>query len=77
MMKEFVKIAPKHVFDAFSEPTGRPSSAEEQAYPLIFLNSGAAGFISGHALMVDGGFVGGVNSREIDVKKLLAAALGA
>jgi hypothetical protein len=75
MMNDFVKVAPKQVFDAFSQPTGRHATAAEQAYPLIFLNSDAAGFISGHALMIDGGFVGGVNSGELDVQKLLAAAM--
>ena len=75
MMKEFVKIAPQKVFDAFNEPTGRYSGPAEQAYPLVFLNSDAAGFVSGQVLSVDGGFVGGVISREIDVQKLLGSAL--
>jgi NAD(P)-dependent dehydrogenase (short-subunit alcohol dehydrogenase family) len=74
MMKEFVKLAPLKVFDVFAEPVGRQATPEEQAYPLIFLNSGAAGFISGHALMVDGGFIGGVTTGELDMNKLMAEA---
>ncbi|MGQ0534373.1 MAG: coniferyl-alcohol dehydrogenase [Caulobacteraceae bacterium] len=74
MMDDFVKVAPKQVFDAFSQPTGRHATPAEQAYPLIFLNSDAAAFISGQTLMVDGGFVGGVASGEIDVQKLVAQA---
>lgn len=74
MMDDFVKVAPKQVFDVFSEPTGRPSTPAEQAYPLVFLNSDAAAFISGHALMVDGGFVGGVQTGVIDVQAMLANA---
>lgn len=74
MMDEFVKIAPARVFDVFSEPVGRMSTAEEQADPMIFLNSDLARFVSGHALMVDGGFVGGSVTGVIDVQKLLAGA---
>ena len=46
---------------------------EEQADPLLLLNSEAARFVSGHALMVDAGFVGGVLTGQIDVQSRLAA----
>jgi NAD(P)-dependent dehydrogenase (short-subunit alcohol dehydrogenase family) len=72
MMDEFQKIVPGKVFDIFNEPVGRYSTASEQADPLVFLNSDAARFVSGHALMVDGGFVGGVITGLIDVQKMLA-----
>ena len=75
MMSEFVKVAPKQVFDAFSEPVGRMSTAEEQAYPLVFLNSDAACFVSGLAMPVDYGFTGGVNTGVLDVQKLIAQAM--
>jgi NAD(P)-dependent dehydrogenase (short-subunit alcohol dehydrogenase family) len=74
MTDHFVKVAPKKVFDTFCEPTGRYSTSEEQALPLVFLNSDAAAFISGQALMVDGGFVGGVTTGVIDFQKLMSAA---
>lgn len=74
MSEHFVKVAPKQVFDAFSEPVGRMSQADEQAWPLVFLNSEAAGFLSGVALPVDYGFTGGVSTGVIDMQKLLADA---
>ncbi|MBV9995870.1 MAG: coniferyl-alcohol dehydrogenase [Caulobacteraceae bacterium] len=74
MWDHFVKVAPKQVFDAFSEPVGRMSEPQEQAYPLVFLNSEAACFVSGLAMPVDYGFTGGVNTGVIDVQKLLARA---
>ena len=44
----------------FKEKVGRDgSTAEEQAYPLVFLNSDAASSISGHVLTVDAGYAGG------------------
>jgi len=75
MMDHFVKVAPKQVFDAFSEPIGRMSQPAEQAHPLVFLNSEAAGFVSGVALPVDYGFTGGVQTGVLDVQKLLATAM--
>lgn len=75
MMDEFVKIAPKQVFDAFSEPTGRHSTPAEQAWPLLFLNMEAAAFVSGLALPVDGGFVGGIQTGVLDMQQLLARAM--
>jgi NAD(P)-dependent dehydrogenase (short-subunit alcohol dehydrogenase family) len=74
MMDEFVKIAPAKVFDVFSEPVGRHSTASEQADPLVFLNSEAARFVSGQAMTVDHGFVGGVITGVIDVQKKLSEA---
>ena len=71
MMNDFVKIAPARVFEVFAEPIGRLTTPEEQADPLIFLNSDLARLVSGHALMVDGGFVGGVVTGVIDVQKML------
>ena len=70
-MNDFVKIAPARVFEVFAEPIGRLTTPEEQADPLIFLNSDLARLVSGHALMVDGGFVGGVVTGVIDVQKML------
>ena len=69
MMDEFVKVAPASAFEIFSQPMGRLSTPSEQADPLLLLNSEAARFINGHALMVDGGFVGAVNTGVIDMSK--------
>lgn len=72
MMKDFERIAGQAVLDVFALPSGRQATAEEQAWPLIFLNSAAAGFISGVCLPVDGAFTGGVNTGLIDVQALIA-----
>jgi NAD(P)-dependent dehydrogenase (short-subunit alcohol dehydrogenase family) len=41
--------------DDIPKPLGRVSTAEEQAAVLVFLNSRAAGYITGQVLWVDGG----------------------
>ena len=38
-----------------SRPIGRESTPEEQAWPLVFLNSEAASYVNGANLVVDGG----------------------
>jgi NAD(P)-dependent dehydrogenase (short-subunit alcohol dehydrogenase family) len=67
------KITPDAMIDIFTQPINRRSRPEEQAAALAFLNSEAASYISGVALPVDGGFMGGVISGELD----LAAMFGA
>jgi len=44
--------------DTIPKPLGRVSEPAEQAAPLVFLNSKAAGYITGQVLWVDGGNVG-------------------
>jgi NAD(P)-dependent dehydrogenase (short-subunit alcohol dehydrogenase family) len=41
--------------DGFPKPLGRVSNPAEQAATLVFLNSAAAGFVTGQVLWVDGG----------------------
>ena len=74
MMPDFEKVAGKGVIDVFTIPSGRRSTPAEQAYPVLFLNSDAATYINGHCLPIDGGFMGGVCTGEIDVQALLAQA---
>ena len=45
--------------DDIPKPLGRVASPAEQAAPLVFLNSAAAGYITGQVLWVDGGNVAG------------------
>ncbi|KLO30483.1 3-alpha-hydroxysteroid dehydrogenase [Mycolicibacter heraklionensis] len=45
--------------DGIPKPLGRVASADEQAAPLVFLNSPAAGYITGQVLWVDGGNISG------------------
>jgi len=77
MRDHFTKTTTETVLNVFAEPMGRQSTAAEQAYPLIFLNSDAAAFVNGHALMVDGGFTGGATVGAIDVPALLQRAVAA
>lgn len=78
MMRDFEIVATADLVDVFTQPINRRSTPEEQAYPLIFLNSDAASFINGHALNVDGGFVGAVATGAIDlqaaIEKVMAPA---
>jgi NAD(P)-dependent dehydrogenase (short-subunit alcohol dehydrogenase family) len=56
MLEEIEKVTPTAVIDTIAEPFGRRSQPQEQAYPLVLLNSGAASYINGVVLAVDGGF---------------------
>lgn len=73
MMPAFEQVMGKDYMDRFPKPIGRNARAEEQAYPLLFLNSDAASYISGHNMMVDGGFLGAMMTGQIDVSVLMPA----
>jgi len=73
-MKAFEASTPKSVLDAVLEPIGRRSTPEEQAGPLVFLNSDAASYINGLALPVDGGFMGGAATGQIDLRAMMGMA---
>lgn len=45
--------------DEIPKPLGRVASPGEQAAPLVFLNSSAAGYVTGQVLWVDGGNLAG------------------
>jgi NAD(P)-dependent dehydrogenase (short-subunit alcohol dehydrogenase family) len=74
MMPHFVASAGQETIDAYVGPVARLSSAEEQAWPLVFLNSPRASFINGESFTVDGGFFGAVQTGQMDLSKLAAAA---
>jgi len=59
MMPHFVEHVGKSFMDNFPKPIGRNSTADEQAWPLAFLNSPAASYISGENLFTDGGIMTG------------------
>jgi NAD(P)-dependent dehydrogenase (short-subunit alcohol dehydrogenase family) len=46
---------PDDGIEYISRPIGRESSPQEQAWPIVFLNSDAASYINGTNLVVDGG----------------------
>jgi NAD(P)-dependent dehydrogenase (short-subunit alcohol dehydrogenase family) len=65
MMSAFEEFAGKDFMAAFPRPIGRDATPEEQAKPLLFLNSDDAAFITGVNLDVDGGFVAGAMTGQI------------
>ncbi len=71
MMPDF----PQAIIARYPIPLDRHSRPEEQAYPLIFLNSQAASYITGENLITDGGTLGGVSTGRIDLMKILSEAM--
>lgn len=69
MMPSFESMAGKDFMDNYPIPLGRQSTPEEQAYPMIFLNSKAASFVTGENLNTDGGTQGAVMTGGIDMMK--------
>ena len=72
MMPEFEKAVGADMIKAFEGPLHRQAQPEEQAWPLVFLVTDAASYITGLNLVVDGGFLAGVMTGEIDVNALMA-----
>jgi NAD(P)-dependent dehydrogenase (short-subunit alcohol dehydrogenase family) len=59
MMDQFDEIpGSKQFTEVFTGALGRRSAPTEQAWPMIFLNSDAASYVSGTNLATDGGTVG-------------------
>jgi NAD(P)-dependent dehydrogenase (short-subunit alcohol dehydrogenase family) len=73
MMPHFVEFAGQNIIDAFIGPIRRRSTPEEQAWPLIFLNSPRSSYINGESLVTDGGFFGAVQSGQLDLTKMFDA----
>ena len=74
MMSHFVAASGQTVIDAATQPTNRYATPEEQAGPLVWLNSDIANFVSGVALAVDGGFMGGVATGQVDLSAMMSNA---
>jgi NAD(P)-dependent dehydrogenase (short-subunit alcohol dehydrogenase family) len=74
MMDTFQKASGKAVIDAAAEPMGRYSTAEEQAGGVVLLGSNLASIINGVVLPVDGGFMGGLATGQIDLSAMMANA---
>jgi len=75
MMPEFERAVGKKYMDDFPVPLGRHAVAEEQAWPLVFLNSPRAAFVTGVQLDADGGFRGGLFTGQIDPAVLMPEGL--
>ncbi len=74
MMAEFESATAASVLDAATQPINRRSTPEEQAGPLVFLNSDAASYVNGVVFPVDGGFMGGVATGQLDLKAMMSSA---
>jgi NAD(P)-dependent dehydrogenase (short-subunit alcohol dehydrogenase family) len=73
MMPYFEESAGKELIGAALGPIHRYSTPEEQAWPLVFLNSRRLTYVTGEAFNVDGGFFGALQTGEIDFSQLLPA----
>lgn len=72
MMAKFHEASGKDVVDAAAEPLGRYTTPEEQAGGLVLLGSALAGVINGVVLPVDGGFMGGLATGQIDLAAMMS-----
>jgi NAD(P)-dependent dehydrogenase (short-subunit alcohol dehydrogenase family) len=76
MMPQFESYAGPKLIDLFAQCLGRRSTPEEQAWPMIFLNSDAASYISGENLNTDGGTISGMATGKIVLDLEAAMAEG-
>jgi NAD(P)-dependent dehydrogenase (short-subunit alcohol dehydrogenase family) len=67
MMPQFEAQSGKDLIDAFIGPSGRRSTPEEQAWPLVFVNSPRCSYVAGEALHVDAGFLGAMVTGQLQV----------
>ena len=74
MMAHFEAASKPAVLEAATQPINRRSRPEEQAAPLVFLNSSVASYLNGAVLPVDGGFMGGIATGRIDPRTLMGSA---
>jgi NAD(P)-dependent dehydrogenase (short-subunit alcohol dehydrogenase family) len=74
MMSSFESETAMSVLDAAAQPINRRATPDEQAGPIVFLNSDAASYVNGVAFPVDGGFLGGLSTGQIDMSAMMAAA---
>jgi hypothetical protein len=59
-------------FEQYPYPTlGRMATPEEQAWPLVLLNSPRNAVVSGTVLYTDQGFTGGAMTGSLDLTHLL------
>jgi NAD(P)-dependent dehydrogenase (short-subunit alcohol dehydrogenase family) len=74
MMATFLATAGKDIVDAAAEPLGRYTTPAEQAGPLVLICSDLAGVVTGVVLPVDGGFMGGLTTGQVDISKMMGGA---
>jgi NAD(P)-dependent dehydrogenase (short-subunit alcohol dehydrogenase family) len=74
MMAEFERASGKDVIEAAAQPLGRYTTPDEQAGGVVLLNSALAGIVNGVVLPVDGGFMGGLATGQIDISAMMKRA---
>lgn len=67
MMPDFEAQVGKAFMDRYPIPLGRRATPEEQALPLIFLNSPLAGAVTGENLTTDGGTMAALAAGTMDM----------
>jgi NAD(P)-dependent dehydrogenase (short-subunit alcohol dehydrogenase family) len=67
MMPDFEDQMGKQFMDNYPIPLGHRQTPEEQAAPLIFLNSPGASAITGEAILTDGGTMAALSVGTLDV----------
>jgi NAD(P)-dependent dehydrogenase (short-subunit alcohol dehydrogenase family) len=68
MMPAFEAQFGADLVDSLLGPARRRSTSEEQAWPLIFLNSPRSSYIAGEGLHTDAGFLGAVTTGQLDAQ---------
>ena len=71
MMADFEAATARIVLDTAMKPINRLSTPKEQAAPLVFLNSDWASFVNGVSFPIDGGFMGGLATGQIDITPMM------
>ena len=75
MMPSFEAYMGKDFMDKVPKPLyGRNSTPEEQAHAVVFLNSDAAGYVTGSNLYTDGGFSAGFLTGRLDFSAMTGEA---
>ncbi len=67
MMPEFEEQMGKAFMDNYPIPLGHRQTPDEQAAPLVFLNSPGASAITGEAILTDGGTMAALSVGTLDV----------
>lgn len=67
MMPDFEDQMGKAFMDNYPIPLGHRQTPDEQAAPLVFLNSPAASAITGEAILTDGGTMAALSVGTLDV----------